>query len=425
MTTSLTQRLGDATREVRDALEQSPYFAALRQGALPLAAYVNALRSLGLLHEAFEEALGTGGGVAGAAWQAWHGVPARVPLLARDLDELGALAPEVPRAIVRAMALAEQLRARAADDAAWALGYLYVLEAEPVGALVWRDGAVAGAGLAGGRGTEYASSYGEAGAEGRRALVARFDGLGLEPGVRERATAVAREAYAGLAGVFESIHPPAGDDWPSLARALNPVAGAHPITEDVPELRAALRAGERTWHQFPYYEHRFGPRGRRFMRSDAGWLAHLSARPAAEVERQVAWLGGVLAARGMPQWMLECHLDDLSAELGRARPDRRERYELLRRAAGALRAERVARIDDVAFARLGAEFDAAVGPEWQRRMPRSGGLLASAVADEANGHGHAVESLVEWLGSPRRFPRPWLTAVAQTVAEARRVSRLR
>jgi heme oxygenase len=388
----LIEQLRAETQGAREALERLPYFLALREGALPREARVNFLRALAHLHEALEDALGLAEGITA---EVWHEGMSKLPHLARDLAALGDDAPEVPRAAAQAIALAEQLRARAAGDPAWALGYLYVLEG---------------------------STPDEEG-ERWQALSTRINALVLDPAARDRTFVVAREALEGLAEVVAALHPPAPDDWASLVGALNPDAGHHPITDDPTELRAALRAGERTWHRFPYYELRYGPRGRRFMRSDSGWLAHLTRQPAAELERQIMWLGSVLASRGMPRWLLECHLEDLFVELARARPDARARYALLRAAAARLRDARVARIDGPLSARLDADFDEAVGPDLKRRLPHAGCLIASAVADEADGQPRAVASLVEWLASPERFPPPWVAAVTRTLDDARSLVR--
>ncbi len=420
MTTTLMRLLRAETQAAHEAVERLPYFEALRRGELPLGAYANYLRAFSLLHEALEDALGR---AEGAAAEVWHEGMSRREHFARDFAELGDAGPEVPRAAARAIALAEQLRARATDDPAWALGYLYVLEGSTLGGRVLLRELERLPGLEGGRGLHYLASYGDETAEHWRAFSARMNGLVLENEARGRVAAVAREAFEGIAGVVEAIHPPAPGDWPSLARELNPEAGQHPVAGDPVELRAALRAGERTWHRFPYYERRFGPPGRRFMRSDSGWLAHLTELPPEELERQALWLGGVLANRGMPQWLLECHLDDLFVELARARPERRARYVPLRNAAAALRRGRTARVDEASFDRLGADFDAAIGPAWRRTLPHAGRLVASAVADESNGHPRAVTSLIEWLGSAEHFPAVWVDAVGRTLEGAREVVR--
>ncbi|HVG43682.1 MAG TPA: hypothetical protein VM890_03100 [Longimicrobium sp.] len=200
---------------------------------------------------------------------------------------------------------------------------------------------------------------------------------------------------------------------------INPLAGNHPVSSDPREVAASAAAGERSWREFPYYEARFGERGRRFGHSDSAWLS-LAARHGAEhLRREVLWLGDVLSARGMPQWMLERHLEFLHDELVRAVPERRAVYDKLLSAAKMLRDRRLWKLGEHDFSALAAAFNARVGPEWSARFPHMGGLLAAAVADERNGVARAVASLEEWAADPSRFPPHWIDAVADTIAGAR------
>lgn len=204
------------------------------------------------------------------------------------------------------------------------------------------------------------------------------------------------------------------------ARSLNPQGGHHPVTRDPVELAAAARAVTRSWAQFPYYARRYGERGRAFSASDSGWLVTLCDLTPAVAVSQARWLGSVLSARGMPQWLLECHLDLLREELAAATPERAAHYETLGRCAANLRALRRAHMPDDAFAALDAAFDARVGAPWNRRLRRMGGILAAAVADECAGLSHAVTSVESWATDAERFPdEPWIAAVRETIAGAR------
>ena len=200
---------------------------------------------------------------------------------------------------------------------------------------------------------------------------------------------------------------------------INPLAGNHPVSSDPREVAASAAAGERSWREFPYYEARFGERGRRFGHSDSAWLSLAARHGTAHLRREVLWLGEVLSARGMPQWMLERHLEFLHDELVKAVPERREAYDKLLSAAQLLRERRLWKLGEDDFRALAAEFDARVGPEWSARLPHMGALLAAAVADERNGVAHAVASLEEWAADPSRFPPPWIDAVRDTIARAR------
>lgn len=203
------------------------------------------------------------------------------------------------------------------------------------------------------------------------------------------------------------------------AASVNPQAGDHLVVGDHRELAAALRAGERTWQRFPYYEQRYGERGKRFTASDSGWIATLPDHAQASVDRQVLWLAGVLAARGMPRWLLEVHLGHLHEELVAAVPERRPDYDKLLVAADVLRRGREAAISVEHCEAIAASFDARVGPELAARLPEAGRLIVAALADELAGVARAVESLESWLTDPERFPPAWAAAVRATIVEAR------
>ena len=205
--------------------------------------------------------------------------------------------------------------------------------------------------------------------------------------------------------------------------ALNPEAGDHVVTSDPDELRAALTAGERTRRRFSYYERRYGERGRRFTHSDSAWIVTLAAMPADVVERQLRWLGGLLAARGMPRWLLEEHLVVLHTELVLAAPEKRAEYDRLLRVAAVFREERLSHLDEATSADLAREFDRRVGAAAAAELPEAGALLMAAVAEEQAGLYRVVDSLMDWLADPARFPTAWVTAATDTVQAAREQAR--
>lgn len=208
------------------------------------------------------------------------------------------------------------------------------------------------------------------------------------------------------------------------AATLNPEAGAHPITQDPDALRAALRASARMLARYPYFEIRFGERGKRFSDSDSAWLATLVEYPQTLVDAQVGWLAGVLASRGIPRILLERHLRVLVEEL---RPDDANpaptgaalNVAVLIRAAQGLAERRSARIDDAHLESIGRAFDAALGEAAHPCRPGIGDIIGGAVADEADGLADTVSSTLGWLSDPDRFSDHWIAAVEQAVARAR------
>jgi len=202
------------------------------------------------------------------------------------------------------------------------------------------------------------------------------------------------------------------------ASSLNPSAGHHLVTGDPRELAAAEHAGERSWAAWTYYACRYGDRGRQFTRSDSAWIATLSGSPGSVVERQIRWLGTLLAARGMPRLLLEEHLRILHEELVAAVPERAPEYASLLQAANSLRSEREAYMPDSALRILETGFRDLLGRPTDDDL-RAGILIPAAVADERAGVPGAVTSLMEWLADGARFPARWLAAVDQTLRRAR------
>jgi hypothetical protein len=203
------------------------------------------------------------------------------------------------------------------------------------------------------------------------------------------------------------------------ATSLNPSAGNHVVTADPRELAASEHAGDRSWSAWTYYARRYGGRGRQFTRSDSAWIVALASSPASVVEREIGWLGAVLAARGMPRLLLEEHLRALYDELVAAVPDHASEYAVLLNIANSLRAERTASVPDRTLSAMEASFRDLLERPTDDDL-RAGALIGAAVADEQAGVPHAVDSLMEWLTDPARFSPVWVAAVQQTLAEARR-----
>ena len=81
-----------------------------------------------------------------------------------------------------------------------------------------------------------------------------------------------------------------GNNLEITAESINPEAGSHAVPDNWIELKAALDAARDCREMYPYYDARYGERGKRFCDSDAAWLAALVELPASEIIAQVEWV---------------------------------------------------------------------------------------------------------------------------------------
>lgn len=193
------------------------------------------------------------------------------------------------------------------------------------------------------------------------------------------------------------------------ASTVNPAAGSYPITADPDERAASDAAARASWDAFPYYERRYGERGWRFTLSDSGWIATLCSLPPRLAEEKVVWLQRLLATRGMPSYLLERHLETITAELTRRVPDDADRHEILSVGAHFLRDQRAALIDAKTFDRDSRAFDAEAA-SLADAVPAMGSVLASALVDQVLGVADA-SNVFDWATDPERFGGGWIHAV--------------
>jgi hypothetical protein len=201
-----------------------------------------------------------------------------------------------------------------------------------------------------------------------------------------------------------------------LLTPLNPHAGTHVIPDDLRTIAVALEAGQQSFDAYAYYALRYGDRGRAFTRTDSAWIAAI-ARQGREVTRQLTWLAGVLASRGMPSLLLEEHLEVLAAALVAAFPGRTADYTSLRSAAQSLRTRRTSALFGATEFRnqIAAALAAAPAGKGAPRISAEevATLVVAALADRKAGMKGAMESLREWFLAEGRFGPEWRAVIAR------------
>lgn len=418
---SIRRTLRDAIQVEHGRVESLPFMAALEGGRLSRESYVGFLRALLAIRTSLEASLARS---PDPRLKLLRGrVPSRSRALKEDLEHLdpdGDLS--APVAALRAQLLAQRIRLGAAADPLSLVGVTYVMEGSMAGAGIVAPKVAESLEVSPDAGLAYLSGQTEKG-RGDETRVgwsdfrAELDRLSLSPGELPRVARAATGTMAEMSGVFSALHPMIRTPFKDLARELNPSAGSHVISSSEEELAAALRAGERSWGEFPYYATRFGGRGRAFTRSDSAWLVTLAYLDPASAVENVMWLANLLAARGMPRWLMERHLVILLDELGSDHGG--GRYRNLHEALVRLREFREHLLSDGELARFRREFAAAVPPGELEGVPGAGALIAASVADEAAGLVMAVPSLTRWLADETLFSTEWIDQVGRTLEGSR------
>lgn len=416
---TLMELLKRETHELHVGLATLPFFPALAGGTLPQASYVNQLRALATVFGTLEHEID---GVSEPVVVAVRGLgESRFCHLLRDLGCFGGqITPEVVAVKRGADTMASKIRLVSLETPAALLGYAYVLQGTVLGNRVHLPEVQRAFGLSGTSGASFYAGYGER-TDGFWAVFGRaVDGAVAGGADAGQVVGSAREAFGFLHDIHAALYPlPAAEDMKFFATSLNPEAGNHAVPADGREIAAAVAAARACRDAYPYFEARYGERGKLFAQSDAAWLAALVELPPPAVVAQAAWLGGVLSSRGMPRVTLEHQIASLHEELVKANPDRKADYDRLLGAAEWLRGERVRQIPEDACDRLAGAFAEATDRELGGSMRGTGLIVVSAVCDEMAGIAGAVASIEPWLTDGDRFPEGWVAAVRETIASAR------
>ena len=400
-------------------LESLPYFGELIAHQLPLECYVNQLRALGVIHNALEEQLAASANQQIA--DVWEDGLRKLPLLLEDLDFF---APRIPSdnspTIEIALSIADKIRMRGIEQPLSLLGYLYVMEGSTLGNQMHQPDITKSYQLDGLDGSRYYSSYKGAVTTHWQQFTARMNQALDDPAAFTVVVDAAHEAFAGLELLYKALFPLQSGGSRFHVVRINLEAGNHPIPADKREIEAALKASDRCWNAYPYYQNRYGARGKRFSDSDTCWLATLPSLDQISLQKQVDWLCRLLAPRGMPSLMLESLLEYLAVELTRAVPENQALFDKLLKSSQKLKERRLKHIEETVYSQLAEDFEQSVAIDMMKGFENTGLLVLSAVIDEHNGIPGGPSGILNWLIDPARFPKPWIAAVEQTINKAKK-----
>ncbi len=307
-TSTLLSQLRMETWHRHEGMERLPFVQALVDGTLPLQSYIGQLRGFAVLFATLRTQLSILPEPLSGHLQA--SMQERFAMLCDDLSYFaGRMVPDIVPATGVILEAASRVRLAPVGSL---LGYIYVLQGTMRGNQVHLPDIVKCFDLDE-RGTRFYRGYGDgtdyAWHEFR--TIVNVADVNLAPEAIEGA----QDMYDHLVRFHTLLYPIPEQGSGYAASGLNPEAGDHPVPQDPAVLAAALTAGNRCREEFPYFEQRYGERGRRFTDSDVAWLAALAGRDEAEIVEQVLWLGRVLSFRGMPVFLLERQLEILLEEL--------------------------------------------------------------------------------------------------------------
>lgn len=407
------EELRERTRSLHERLDGSPYVRELLGGTLPIQAYAGFLRAVAVMVETLERLLLSNPN--GPYADLLPEISARRAALEADLEHLQQDRFRVDAPALTAELFAQRLRGFARDEPATLAGVFYVFEGSALGAKPQLARLSARPELSSG-GLEYLSLSASA-APRFVAFLRRLDAELADRDAIEAAVLGASATFDAFAAVFAALASAPGRIDATL---LNGDAGQHAVADDLREIAAALRAGEVTYEKFGYYRARYGERGMRFTRSDSAWIASLVARDESVVVRELRWLASVLAHRGMPRYLLEDHLGELTKDLTKSLPARSVAYRKLLAARDQLRNERLRVLAEDRFRELASELDRAIPAELAWALRQAGLVVVSAALDEASGIPKAAASVEAWFTDEQRFPSVVAEAVRATLQATRR-----
>jgi len=414
-------RLKEETKDCHSRIEALPFFKALIAHKLPLECYVNQLQSLAVIHGVLENEIVSSKDNRVAA--IWDDELKKLPLLEEDLKFFESrVVSDASTSIDAALAMTGKIRLRGIENPVTLLGYLYVFEGSTLGNSMHKPDIVATYHLDDLDGCRYYSSYQDQVPGHWNRFSKKMNGILDEASLHDQIVESAREAFTGLEALYRALYPPDEKSKTYHVARINPEAGNHPIPDDEREIQAALKASNRGWSEFPYYEQRYGDRGKRFSDSDTCWLVTLTRLDPGSMNKQIQWLGRVLSTRGMPMIMLECTLNFLHKELVIAVPAQKSTYDKLSTAADMLRKLRINILPEKEFNALSREFDQAIDSNLAEKYLNTGKLLVSSVIDEKIGITGAVAALQGWLTNSDRFPENWINTVNSTIKKANHVT---
>ena len=409
------------TMELHAQAHNIPYIFNLLQNNLPIESYTGYLNSLAIIYGTLENQIETFKKLNLKEFLPDYSL--KLPLILADLEFLKADQQKVILpAISHALHIADKIILYSESCPYKLLGFVYTLDGSLNGGNILKKRVSETFALQNNDGIRYFSSFD---ADFERFWKNFLDILNTkfhEPSQQEDIISAAQEIFLDLMEIYKSLYPFDEKSFVNHVTALNPEAGNYPISSNPLEIQAAIKAGMNCWNEFPYYEIRYGDRGRRFTVSDSAWLVTLCELSQEDVLRQIDWLAKFLSVRGMPTYTMEIQMQQLYKELTDSIPSNEQKYHRLLNIAEILKDRRKIHISESLFETCNSVFEKhflklnVSEKKFTDLKKNIGKLIASSIIDNKNGISDD-RSLEKWLKSKEHFPDNWITAVEKALME--------
>ncbi|MEN9444042.1 MAG: hypothetical protein RIS47_932 [Bacteroidota bacterium] len=419
-TFSLHEQLKKACSALHQQAHKLPYIQSLLHHELPQISYIGYLRCLAIIYGTVENQLK----FCPSLGKYYSSYQTKLDLLLADLQHIAPnREPDVLPAISTALHLADMAMLYASTAPHKLLGFTYVLEGSLNGGDILKTNIAQTFCLQSDSGIQYLSGFTPEFQLFWADFIAKLNSEFTDSIQQQDIIATALEVFEGLIAIYTQLHSATPEQIGQHISALNPEAGNFPIPTNPLEIEAAIKAGMYCWQEFPYFEIRYGARGRRFTVSDSVWLVTLCELPVGIAVKQVDWLVRVLATRGIPSLTMEVQLEAMCRELSQALPENEQKYKILEIAAAHIRSLRQNFLPDAMLENCKQLFERNINQasltdvRCLKLQHNLGGLLASAMADKKNGIALSSDSFVGWISDAKLFPNVWGLVVGDSVAQ--------
>lgn len=412
---TLHQTLKMQTMDLHEKAHQIPYISNLLKNTVELESYVGHLRAFAIIYGALERQLSIT--KQPEIKDFLENYTPKLPLILADLEYLNAKGiKDIIPAVSHALHIADKILMYSEKSPVKLVGFLYTLDGSLNGGSVFKKHLSERFGLQNNNGISYFSSFDERFKQFWGKFTGKLNTEIVDSQDKKEVLSAAGEIFSDLMSIYERLYPVDEKQLGNHVTSLNPEAGNFPIPTNPLEIEAAITAGMMCWNEFPFYEKRYGERGKRFAVSDSAWLVTLSDLSVELATDQANWLAKYLANLGMPQITMEFHLKYLYQELSKQISENEPKYKTLLLVSDQLKSQRLGKVSSAVFEKSNSmfnEFCLALNVT-DLSMKNTGKLITSSIADGRNGMTEAMQNFKTWVTSPEVFSQNWIQAVEKT-----------